>query len=300
MARNHLAYRNIYPQAVEAAKTLIQGRFWQADYREAQQDACQQFVNTVAPLYGVPVPPVEFVEAIGSSGFSSRTWGVVSDFGVMRIQMTHFSVTNLFVAFRSWTHECGRGRIFVDDDRQKWAASLFYLAAPRRFRRMVRAGRINLGVTVRDTYTSETWQRLVVAGLAEEDDEYDIAELIVPNVKLSDLVRVENGEVTVEELVNSILDATEQDGQPSDAGASSDSIEPPVVNPAEQGCDSSGRPIETFDPPTVDGSLEDLNITQLRRLSRDGVVSGGYSMHRDVLIAALRAAGVQERATETV
>lgn len=264
MARLHLSFRNIKRGVKDAAEELFNANPWNLEVPEAIGVA-RTFVDKAAREYEVPVPQVDVNPMlVGASSYDNYDG---------QIYLRHFSIVNLFSAFRLHLLESGVDRSGSAEP-YGWACSLFYAVRPSMFRARIREGRIHCEglIEPRDTYTSETWQRMKDAGVVTVNA-YGSEHMEVSNFDPDTLPVLESGRVSIRDLVARDQNAVVGDETP-------DSLE---ETPSEE-------------PPTVDGSLEELSITDLRRLSRGGVVSGGYSMSKPALIAALREAGVVEGA----
>lgn len=151
MARLHKAYlRDAFdPRILELTERFVVVKPWRNEDPLPMYDA---WVHGACIVYGVPAPvvvkhPSQFqanrtratygeyhapgTELGGERGLVVlRKWSLISLFHQFRHHLQHYSDHN----YRSDEEE--------GQDAQEWACSLLYLVAPRRFRRMVRAGRI--------------------------------------------------------------------------------------------------------------------------------------------------------------
>lgn len=307
--RLHLAFRNIRESVVEAARTLADSQPSRMDPAD-REVAGQEFCDVAAKAYGIPAPVVR----IGGA-YTAWDWSpAYSDEDQAEIVVGDRSrfLLHLFQAFRYHMVQCGRNSV-GEYDAMKWAYSLFYQIRPVTFRKMARKRLLTPAVSPKDTFTTETWQKMVSLGLAIEDGFWYQA-IAVPNFSIDMIAAVESGEVTVSDLIEAEdgLDDSEQDddemveiggGDPTeDQTVEADAAYPAVEDGVEYVDTISGtgivepapdQPVPVDGPPTVNVTLDSMGITELRRLSR-GIVSGGYSMRKPDLIAALRAAGVRE------
>lgn len=171
MSRLHLKYPNIRDEAVTAAKALFTAKPWSMTETD-QQATAQVFVDTVCASYGIASADVAIT---GDSDWRGRNDNryTVADFSedslsdepellnAAKITMTKFSFFTLLRLVRDHINESTESsRVHP----RAWAASLFYKVAPVTFRKAVRAGTIRCGVSARDTFTTESWNKLQAAG----------------------------------------------------------------------------------------------------------------------------------------
>lgn len=171
LSRYHLRLRNIHPGAVEAADRLFAAKPWLLEDTTEQERIVQQFLDTVSDVYGVESPEFK-IDVTEQVSFDLRNFRPSTDFygnplgepeGRAVIIERYLSLTNMMFAFRSYVNE-------KQPDKRvnpfSWACSLFYAVRPCQFRRKARQGRIQ-GVSPRDTYTTETWERMQLAGIVD-------------------------------------------------------------------------------------------------------------------------------------
>lgn len=125
---------------VEATHDLVKMKPWSLP-RSEQQRAAFMWLSVASHAYGLVTPRLEF---------DGRMRGNLGEYraGVNVIRMQKFSLVTLLHEFRHAMQAqlprlALRGTI--EDDALAWSCSMFYKAAPRRFRRMLKAGRIQIG-----------------------------------------------------------------------------------------------------------------------------------------------------------
>lgn len=320
--RIHLAFRNLNSEVVAAAEMLFQEKPWTMP-AEDQEQIAQEFISEVCRAYGLPGANVEMLPSNlfhgamsyypaeareAEEGEESNEDGLVVTSA--RIVLRKWSILNLFAAARM--HLLNHGREEKDHDPWGWACSLYYTVRPAMFRRLVREGKIRKGLKPADTYSSGTFARMVAAGVATES-----GNVLVPNFNPALLDEIEANTLDVRTL---LPESHRRSYSPS-ALSSFDDDEDGLDDLLDDEDDLPDAPMDSFEeddedeevssipavaqecvedeivPPeqeavSEDDGLDALSIVALRQKSR-GVVSGGYSMTKPVLIAALRAAGVR-------
>lgn len=148
MARLHLRYRR---DSFNDHVMMLTERFFAVEpWRGSDEEKGRKFdtwLHGAAMAYGVPYPVLEVAppkarprgRSVGSYDPATGT-----------INLQRFSVISMFHQFRHHLQACTmeEGKAWTHDDEkmaqdaQEWACSLFYIVAPRRFRRYVRRGRI--------------------------------------------------------------------------------------------------------------------------------------------------------------
>lgn len=283
MARFHLRFKNFRPAVIDAASKLFDAKPWRIEDLDERLTHAQTFVNEISAAYKTPTARVritndfmsDYEPAIVAVGDDDEIISVESPI----ISLGGWSILALFTATR--VHLLANGveaqGSHQYEDPQGWACSLFYTVKPAMFRARAREGRVP-GVSARDTYTRESWAALVAQGKA---DNWNGTLIEAPD--LSDLPPD-----SLHDDDDNLPDADEWDGEGFDEAHDDESISDEGDSPF-QAVGSVVYDAETDD--LVDG-LDSLGIVALRKLSR-GRVSGGYSLAKPALIAALRQAGVR-------
>ena len=163
--RPHLKYREIRPEAIEAAKDLFEAKPWRADGDAAKIEVALPFVTRICEAYRVATPEIQADPRIWSrySYRAGRRFALTALNETGTITLRRFTVIDLFTSLRWHINESTGSRL----DTFAWACSLFYAAKPVMFRARVREGRIP-GVVAKATYTQETWDQLVSEGKADD------------------------------------------------------------------------------------------------------------------------------------
>lgn len=302
MPKTHLRFKNFRLSTLEAAQALFDAKPWRLGFGSDEQVAiAQAFVDAVSASSHVPTAEVR----ISQSGFSPATYTTaivranaldqIESLTPPRIHLSRWSIVSLLIAVR--THLLSNGAEQVSGDPKSWAHSLFYAVKPATFRARVRENRI-AGVTAEDTFSTETWAKLVEVGLGDvytgrltvERAEFD---RVFPSVQDGTYVVPE-----VSETVSNLDDADEWDGPDDNLDDEEEFDEPADVTSflgSDDDSDVGGAQGEVdliATSPGSDDGLDGLGIVALRRLSR-GTVSGGYNLSKPDLVAALRNAGVR-------
>lgn len=289
MSKLHRSFKNIRVPVIDAALTLFESKPWSLS-PDDQQKAANEFVRAASAAYSVASPEVivDVLDPDGAYYNGAYSYhpaeaveggdGLPTSVQAAQIILRKWSIVTLFGCFRAHLLNSGVEARENTNEPYGWAFSLFYAVKPAMFRARVREGRISAAEFGEiDLYSRNTLARAVAAGVVTEE-----GEILVSNFPkyLNDL---EAGTLTVDQLLASVniedeeLAEEDDDDFEDDDDEVSETPEPQVVSP--QGIDAS------------DG-LDDLGITELRQLSR-GRISGGYSLRKPALVAALREAGVR-------
>lgn len=292
MPKLHLSFRNIRVPVKDAALSLFERKPWRESPQE-QEKIANEFVRAASTAYSVVSPEV-IVDYVSESDIPYvGAWdynpaegvqggdGIPSSIQAAQIVLRKWSITELFAAFR--VHLLNNGvepRENVPEP-YGWAFSLFYSVKPVMFRARVRESRIG-AVTEADLYSRNTLARGVAAGVVTEE-----GDILVSNFPKY-LDELEAGTLTVESILSALSHEEDAEGDELEAQWAADAAI------REEGDEAEVVPTtQTVGVPAiVDDGLDDLGIVDLRTLSR-GVVSGGYSLRKPALIAALREAGVR-------
>lgn len=176
-------------------------------------------------------------------------------------------------------------------DPMEFACSALYRANPISFRSSARNGHVP-GVSIRDTYSAETWQRLVQGGLVNELDGYTFnADAAATFLSTGNLPWESDDE---DDEPEDVSDAYNDDLDNDDL----DDYEPEVEDVPMVAEDDVPEQTAVMASEVSDG-LDGLGISQLRRVSR-GFVSGGYSLRKPALIHAIRQSMTAEQITAGV
>jgi hypothetical protein len=142
VARLHLRYRAeaFDPRILELTRRFMQMKPWRST------DPSHLFITWLhgaCIIYGLPEPRLTKINDTRanrkvSMGEYRAGEGGAEDIIVLR----RWSMTSLFHQFRHHMENYTPEGALDMDDAQAWATSLFYVLAPRHFRRMVRAERI--------------------------------------------------------------------------------------------------------------------------------------------------------------
>lgn len=292
--RLHLRFKNFKPATIEAAEGLFAARPWRMETEDEKLAAGQAFVDAVSEAYHYPTARVAVRRMWGDSVqyrpavLEEDSLGSARSISPPMIILDHFSVIGLFHGMR--VHLLAHGEQPTSEvDPSAWACSLFYKVRPEMFRARAREGRI-VGVFPKDTYTEDTWNRLVMAGVAN-------AERGTLMVSRRDASAVLAGTLTAEDIwareASEAMDEDEADNAeildfPAAAAAVVSEAEE-VVNGASE---APTEAPEGSEGEATDG-LDALNRDALRRLAAENDIPGRGSMLADQLRAALRQAGVR-------
>lgn len=165
MARLHLKYRNIRPGVVAAVKELIHARPNTLESRSEQIALAQVAADKICNEYGVKPPSIDITPSIRrSSAYRPSQRDSLDTESTAQIVLRRFSV---FTLLSSLAQHLNTKRAF-QFERRAFAASAFYLANPVTFRKAVRAERIK-GISAKDTFTAESWQKLAEAGFTNRE-----------------------------------------------------------------------------------------------------------------------------------
>lgn len=302
--RTHLKFRNFHTATTDAATELFEARPWREENIEQRQEIAQTFADKVCNAYHVPTVVVN----IGPGGYWRTTsyspaivqlnsMEQIESMSPPTITLAGWSIINLFVAVRTHLLANGTG----DGEPVAWAHSLFYAVKPAMFRARVREGRIQ-GLTAKDTFSAATWNLLVGAEAGDDDtgnllvDPGEVTQ-IIEQIREGTYVPAPMTDPTATEGELTTDGEDDEDEDEGDVFEADDSLpdELETDEPDEdETVSETGNVLGTDRDPNVSANndgLDALNIVALRRLSR-GVVSGGYSMSKPELIAALRRVGV--------
>lgn len=284
--RTHLKLKNFHVNTIDAATELFEARPWREENVGNRAEIAQHFAERVCAAYHVPNVTVQ----IGQGGYwreTSYTPAIVQMNAMEQIEsmtpptivLAGWSIVGLFVAVR--THLLANGVEQVSGDPKSWAHSLFYTVKPAMFRKRVREGRI-AGLTAKDTFTTETWGQLVSAGVGDED-----GTLLVDPGQISEILEQIREGTYVAETDEEDEDESESFEDVDDNLPDEDESDEP--SPAEEAAAVADE---------VMAAYERFSIVKLRQASR-GRVSGGYSLSKPELIAALAGAGVTPEMVES-
>lgn len=308
MPKTHLRFKNFRVSTLEAAAALFEAKPWRLGFGSDEQVAiAQTFVDAVSASNHVPTAEV----VISQAGYSPASYTTaivransldqIESISPPKIHLSRWSIVSLFIAVR--THLLSNGAEQVSGDPKSWAHSLFYNVKPVQFRARAREGRIS-GVTAEDTFSRETWAKLVAAGVG---DNYTGTLTIELDELPTVLAAVLDGSYVAPEVSETADDDDEDEWDgPNDNLADEDEFDEPADVTSFLGADDAdnftdeGERLELEhgasegDHPELDhgDGLDGLGIVALRRLSR-GVISGGYSLGKPELIAKLRENGIQ-------
>lgn len=299
MARIHLSTCDISEDFLSEIRTMTADRPWSLD-AAGRSAVVQTFFDNVCAQADVAAPTVEFYRSRhynrGMQGFT-YTPAITGSLGL--------SVTPPAVKFPRWrtveiVTAIRKHLDFLRGDRLSdpiaWGASAVYLATPVAFRSAARSGKVR-GVEAKDTYTTASWQMIVEADLVDRRGKLrfsssDIAYFLA-NGQLPPAIPIEV--VTAAETADAggllsegdeelaLIEQAEQGALLDAAMAAVEAQEGAVYQEATEG-PFNGTLIA---PNEITDGLDALGIVALRKVSR-GVVSGGYSMTKPVLIHTVR------------
>lgn len=305
MSRLHLRFKNFRPATLAAAEALFNAKPWQMEDLDEKVATGQAFIDALAATYHVPTALLGIVRNFRGESVSYRpalvsenALGEMTSLSPPRILLDHWTILGLFHGTR--VHLLANGEEAVSEmDPQAWACSLFYTVRPEMFRARAREGRV-LEVRAKDTYSSETWNRLVVAGVASDET----GTLIVDR---RDVQRVLNGEVSVGDLLVSTVD----DDEEFDADDLINGAEEFLNGHANDDTDDEGQEFtdedeedeEVFEPlaiPTASETLESMpsewdgaSLVEMRRAGTGQSIPGLWSMNATDLRTALIQRGIR-------
>lgn len=248
MTRAHLTYHreDFSPRVLSATEDLFAAKPWRLDL--GQLDLYQRWADIVCESYEVPTVGIQKVDydAIGFGYIEGEAPNIV---------IGRYSLATLFCAVGA--HIANSLGAAPSDNNVRWGFSLFYAVRPVMFRRRVREGRIQ-GLTARDTFSLDTWNRLTDLGLTDGNF------LVDPHFDIRTL------------------------------DAEDDLVNPDEVAEADEADEDLAQiiPLPSFDGPFAN-TLRSLPVVTLRRMSR-GLFSGGYNMSKEQLVRELIAHGVAE------
>lgn len=281
MARLHLKFRNFRPEIVAAATTLFDQKPWTVEDDEQWLKIAQAFTDQVSNAYGVRSAAVDLessyrrrtrvrYEPAQMEHSSMSEDEELVEVSPPRIVLTGHSIIVLFKGVRTHALAQGDMEAVSHDDPWGWACSLFYVVKPAMFRARARERRIK-GVTAKDTYSSETWQRMTEAGVTRGD-------WLAPDMENFDPRTLqENDSEDSDGFAASLGDDNEIDTETVDPDLVTD--EPSFQDPAAL---FTGDDEESDLP-----SVQDMNRDAIRGLAARHKVEGRGTMNRDDLAAVL-------------
>lgn len=315
MSRLHLRHPNIAAPVLEAINEMHSARPWEKS-RPERAEIVKVFATAMADMAPeeIAVPEIVF-ERTRSRGYSAigyrYTPAITGSLGL--------SVTPAKITFPRWrTVEVitavRKHILFVteqdrDGDPLAWACSALYQANPAAFRFAARKNKVR-SVDPKDTYTTESWNKIVAAGLADrrghlrfqpKDITYFLRNGEMPPPPSVDeglrAVARAAGEVLSQEELAAEVAGPDVDLEPV-VVPDEDTADLPEEEPNEQdGLLAGGELAEeatVVASSEVGDGLDGLGIVQLRKVSR-GFVSGGYSMTKPILIHAIRTNATAEQ-----
>jgi hypothetical protein len=256
MTRPHLKYRaeDFPAEVLKATELLFEAKPWRLDI--GQLDLYQRWADVVCEEYGAGPVGIQKVDVNGI-GFSYELGPIPN------IIIGRYSLATLFCGMGMHINAV-MGGLSSELAHIEWGYSLFYTVRPVMFRRRVREGRI-VGMTAKDTFSRDTWDRLERLGLTVGDfmvdAQFDVRTLDADD----DLVSPDEVAEAVDAEWDGTIPVEQEDG----------TIFNFPISPTHN----------------LRAELMEHSITSLRRLSR-GLVSGGYNMTKSDLVDALIAAGV--------
>lgn len=303
--RHHLAFRNFRPSVLDAAETLFDQRPWAMSDEDALA-VYQNFADAISGIYRVPEVKVEnrrhayrsmaYVPALVETDALTDMPQTVSP---PRLQMRRLSILSLFHGIRVHVLAQHGAEPVSETDPHGWSCSLFYAVRPVMFRARAREGRVE-GVTAKDTYSDESWQKLIDAGLTFGDtrltgskEQWAAAIAGLPIPEMDAPVSSEPSETLTDDDLEAFVSGLSDDDW-SD------------VEEAEREADirgdvgGEGDPIgqeridheEAADAPAGEASddlpeVATMNRDAVRRLAAEHNVPGRGSLNRDDLAARL-------------
>jgi hypothetical protein len=292
MARHHLRFKNFRQPTLDAARALFDASPWRMEDDADKREAYQTFVNAVATTYNIPtalvqvnrfVPGIEYVPAIVEVDALEQAEAVHPP----RIVLPKWSILSLFYGTR--VHLLANGQEPVSEtDPTGWAASLFYSVKPVMFRARAREGRIH-DVKPQDTYGSQTWQRMIEAGVVREDGTLVIRNFNPAMLDNADELQAAIAEATAPVPADDLIDVllADDDAIDYDDLLDIEDEDEPDYDDAED-----DAVVEVSEEAQTD-NLASLNRDALRVLAAEHNIAGRGRMTRDELEQALRTAGVR-------
>lgn len=267
MARLHLKYRNIRPGVVQATRDFLSERPSQLG-ADDQARLAQVLADEICGEYGVDAPAIIVPAPWASAGWEYERPSVDSlgdEIAPARIHLRSFSVFTLLSGIARHLNELRQFQFAP----RAFAASTFYLAAPSTFRKAVRSGRI-AGLTARDTFTAESWQKFVNYGLAAGNGNF------TESLSNSEIQSVLEGT-----YVSDLYEGDEDDYEDLEVFADPNYSEPTAIVP-----DAELEEVLALPADELDG----LNRDALRRLAADLNIPGRGRMLAPALRTAIREA----------
>lgn len=281
MARLHLRHRDIAPEVLEAVKEMNDRKPWTLP-RALRQEAATQFATRICSLGSVAPPEIIFERGRSRRPYTYCPATTTGSLGLTtsaaQIEFRRWRTVDVIAAVR---HHVSQVTDIRDLDPMDWACSAFYQACPSSFRASARNGKVP-GVTTKDTFTTESWLKLVAHGLVDSRGRlrFSTSEVTyflahgefrsTDEDEDSDVSAVDTANLGSEPYTDEIREEIEADI----AGVVAEEDTPEQVDTV------------AVDSAVADG-LDALGIVQLRKVSR-GFVSGGYSMPKPTLIHAIR------------
>lgn len=285
--RHHLKFRNFRPSIIQAAEDLFEAKPWSIEDDDRWVKTAQVFVDAVSNAYGVRSAVVENDTAwsyrhrrgvryepaqVERSALSAED--EMTEVSPPKILVKNKSIISLFKGVRIHALAQGDLEAVSLDDPWAWACSLFYTVRPVMFRARARQGRIK-GVTARDTYSSETWDRMTEAGVTRGDYLAVGYENFDPRTLESQV-----SETDLEEFVSDNLpDEEETDVDPEEVEI--------FDGPSGEHIGTATVQIEDTDPDSPLPRVADMNRDAVRALAAQWRVPGRGSLNRDELAAKL-------------
>lgn len=285
--RHHLKFRNFRPSIIQAAEDLFEAKPWSIEDDDRWVKTAQVFVDAVSNAYGVRSAVVENDTAwsyrhrrgvryepaqVERSALSAED--EMTEVSPPKILVKNKSIISLFKGVRIHALAQGDLEAVSLDDPWAWACSLFYTVRPVMFRARARQGRIK-GVTARDTYSSETWDRMTEAGVTRGDYLAVGYENFDPRTLESQV-----SETDLEEFVSDNLpDEEETDVDPEEVEI--------FDGPSGEHIGTATVQIEDTDPDSPLPRVADMNRDAVRALAAQWRVPGRGSLNRDELAAEL-------------
>lgn len=298
MSRLHLKFRNVDGRVVRALTQTMEAKPWRRHTNEAKRRVAQELADRIVDAYRVQHPLVI------NSGEETRLSFNPGSTSYLYVQRDGWNTLALLSGIRlhvatANAHDSDDPNAEVDADSVwAWACSALYIVAPVVFRSLARAGKVD-GVTAQDTYTAETWAKIVEAEMGDDDGNLTESPEVVANFLLTGERYVDDEAsdsslpfTTDDDVVDSLFTAEDDE-----EGFDPDDDDYDPAEDVEDDDDEDEEDVAPEAPATTgrftngEDGLDGLGIVKLRRLSR-GRISGGYSMRTPDLIAALRQAGV--------
>lgn len=294
--RHHLKFRNFRPSIVQAAEDLFEAKPWSIDDDREWEKVAQAFCDAVSNAYGVRTAVVE----ADSSYTYRRRRGVryepaqvehsvlsageeMTEVAPPKILVKNQSIISLFKGVRIHALAQGDLEAVSIDDPWAWACSLFYTVRPIMFRARARQGRIK-DVTARDTYSSETWDRMVEAGVTRGDSlAYDYQNFD-PRTLESQVSDSDLEEFVASTDDDNLPDEEETDVDPEVEPGHGDMLAEAIL--AETATDPSPADDDSDDSSPLP-RVADMNRDAVRALAAQWRVPERGTLNRDQLAAKL-------------